>query len=181
MNFVDFYFIPSKVGFTKKFSFAPICTCFLWIIDAHKHTLRKFLLHTCGNWWELLLFPRFINCKLGFLWDMERLIRIKTFNNKKISLSSIWFRQIMDYGNPKNCQTAKMAVFVRFLCGFCAVFVRILSIFNFKMINLRHLRIVFCCFGNFYPPNMLINRKIMAYGILKNRQTANMAVFWRFL
>ena len=51
------------------------------------------------------------------------------------------------------------------------------------MNNLRHLRIVlgiFCYFGDFYLPNRLI-MKIMDYGNLKNRQTANMAVFRRFL
>ena len=122
MNFVDFYLIPSKVGFTKKFSFAPICTCFLWIIDAHKHTLRKFLLHTCGNWWELLLFPRFINCKLGFLWDMERLIRIKTFNNKKFHYHLFGFGKLWIMEIRKIAKLPKwrfLMVFMQFLCGFC--------------------------------------------------------------
>ena len=50
--------------------------------------------------------------------------------------------------------------------GFSAVFVRFLAVFHY--------------FADFYWPNRLI-WQVMDYGNLKNRQTANMAVFRRFL
>ena len=68
----------------------------------------------------------------------------------------------MDFQNLKNRQTANMAVFRRFLCGFCSF----LSVFQY--------------FDDSNPQNRLI-WQIMDFENMKNRQTAKMAVFWRFL
>ena len=75
----------------------------------------------------------------------------------------IWLNwQIMAYEILKNRQTAKMAVFRRFLCGFGWFWA------------------VFHNFSNSFPPNLLI-WLIMDYEILKCHQTNKLTVFWWFL